>query len=184
MLPDEIGHCPLPQVKPLFSHAARAYVVVLFCLEALLFAASLLLNLSVLFGAAEPYTRYGLTVFRAAVIVGIPVFAFIKDSWTDQIKNSPGWMWKGALGVWVYGVLTMSLLLFPRLGGWGQAVMMTGFPLGFEAIPCCVLYPVISQRYLTKPEITRRALRSLGMIALMAAGLLAYRAGYLRHPQM
>ena len=168
-------------MKTLLLGAARGYVVVLIALQLLLLMASLLLHVTVLIGASTPFRAYGLAMFRAAVVVAIPVFAFIKDYWTDQIKNCPRWMWKAALVLGIYGLLTMVLLLWSRTE-WAAAVTLSGFPLGFEAISFCVLYPVIGQGYLSEPEVKRRALHSVGLIALMAFGFLAYQAGYLRHP--
>ena len=170
-------------MRMLLHHAARGYVVVLIALQLLLFSASLLLHISVLLGAVEPYASYGLTVFGTAVIVGIPVFAFIKDYWSDQIRNCPGWMWKVALGFGVYSLITM-LLLFSGLRYWELPMTLSGVPLGFEAISFCVLYPVIRQRYLSEPEIARRAMCSVGMIVLMAVVELVYRAGYLHQAPM
>ena len=171
-------HC---RMKRLLLSVARGYVVVLIALQLLLLLSSLQLHITVLIGAPTPFEAHGLTVFRAAVVVTIPVFAFIRDYWTDQIKNCPRWMWKTALALGIYGLLSMVLLLWHRTD-WAAAVVLSGFPLGFEAISFCVLYPVIWQRYLSESEVERRALHSIGMIALMAFGFFAYQAGYLRHP--
>jgi hypothetical protein len=86
---------------------AYAYVRTLLVLETLLFAASLLLHLSVFItGPNENYARYGLPFFRATVIVGIPVIAFVRDGlWKNQIKSCPKWMWRGTLILGVYALL-------------------------------------------------------------------------------
>jgi hypothetical protein len=69
-------------------------------------------------GAKEPYLGFGAPLFRAAVVVGLPVFAFIKDSLrrVDQIKSCPKWMWKAALSLGVYVLLTAFLqrVIFPQ----------------------------------------------------------------------
>lgn len=167
-------------MKTLLLRAAYGYVVILAALELLLLLASLLLHLSVLAGAESPYANYGLEVFRTAIVVGIPVFAFIKDFWVDQIKNCPKWMWRTALGLGIYALVTM-LLLFSPVKFWELPMTLSGVPLGFEAVSICVLYPVVVQRYSSEQDITRRALHSVGMVAIMTVVLLAYQAGYLRH---
>ena len=170
------------------SRIAVAYVRVLFLLELLLFAASLLLHMSALLGAKKPFANYGLMLFPAAVIVGLPVIAFVKDSlrWVDQIKSCPKWMWKGALAFGVYGVFTLLLqVIFP--GGASiddQTLAVTGFPSGFEAISVCILYSVLWSGYLQKRETVRRALHSISFVGVGIAAFLLYRAGYfgrLRH---
>ena len=161
--------------------SAYAYVRLLFALELLLLVASLLLHLSVFMGAKEPYLGFGAPLFRAMVVVGLPVFAFIKDSlrWVDQIKSCPEWMWKGALSIGVYGLLTPFLqALFPQ----GQSLMWSGFPLGFEAISLCILYSVLWAGYLEQSDVVRRASHSLVIVAVCVIAFLAYRAGYLCRP--
>jgi len=72
-------------MKKLLLSVARGYVVFLIALQLLLLLSSLLLHTTVLIGAPTLFEAQGPTVFRAAVVVTIPVFAFIKDYWTDQI---------------------------------------------------------------------------------------------------
>jgi hypothetical protein len=166
--------------------SAYAYVRLLFALELLLLIASSLLHLSIFMGVKGSYAAFGPPLFRSAVIVGFPVLAFVKDSlrWVDQIKSCPKWMWKGALSLGVYALLTPFLqALLPRgpsLSEW--SLMDSGFPLGFEAISLCILYSVLWAGYLEKGEVVRRALHSVVIVVVGVIVFLAYRAGYLRRP--
>jgi hypothetical protein len=166
---------------------AYAYVRLLLVLELLLFTGSLLLHLSVCMGARKPYAEYGLMLFRGTVIVGVPATAFIKDGlgWMDQIKSCPQWMWKAALILGVYGLFILCLqVVFPEGASISeQTLAVSGFPLGFDAIYLCMLYSVLWPHYLDKSEVSRRALHSVILVTLGIIAFLAYRAGYLRHPE-
>jgi len=162
---------------------ARGYISLLLALELLLLTASFVLHVGVFFmGRTTAYDEYGLILFRAAVIVGIPTFAFVKDSlrWVNQIKSCPKWMWTGSLLLGLYSLLTV---FFPQGPSFADRILtISGFPLGFEAISVCILYSVLSRHYLERAEVTRRALHSVIIGCLVAAMFLAFRAGYLRRP--
>ncbi len=165
---------------------AYAYVRLLLVLEILLFVASLLLHMSVLIGAKVPFAEYGLILFRGTVIVAVPVAAFIKDSlrWTEQIKTCPRWIWMTALGLGLYGILTFCALAISAPKGASltdMALVLSGFPLGFDAISFCILYSVLWRGYLEGPEVVRRALHSVLFVAFGVTMFMAYRAGYLHH---
>jgi hypothetical protein len=162
---------------------ACGYVRLLLALELLLFTASWLLHLSAFFlGRTAAYDEYGLALFRAVVIVGLPVFPFVKDGlkWVDQIKICPGWMWKGSLMVGAYGLLTAFL---PQAGPSlaDRILTVSGFPLGFEAVSICILYSVLSKDHVGKAELRQRTLHSILIAALIVTVVLLYRAGYLHH---
>ena len=166
---------------------AYAYVRTLLVLETLLFAASVLLHLSVFItGPNQSYTKFGLPLFRATVIVGVPVIAFVRDGlWKNQIKSCPRWMWRGALIVAVYALLiTVAQMIFSGGASFSEdALAVTGFPLGFDVISLCILHSVLWSDYLEKSEIVRRAMHSVALVALGLIVFLAYRAGYLHHPR-
>ena len=125
-------------------------------------------------------------MFSGTVVVGIPVTAFIKDglNWMGQIKSCPKWMWKAALMLGVYGICLVCLMIIlpegPSLSD--QHLTLSGFPLAFDAIFLCVLSSVLWSGYLEESEVIRRALLSLLFVTVGVAAFLAYRAGYLRHP--
>jgi len=102
----------------------------------------------------------------------------------DQIKSCPTWMWKAALILGVYGLFILCLqAIFPQGTSISdQALTISGFPLGFDAISFCILYSVLRSGYLDKSEVVRRALHSVIFVALGVTAFLAYRAGYLHHP--
>lgn len=170
----------------MIARLAYAYASTLLVLETLLFAATLLLHLSVLMmGPNQAYAKFGIPLFRATVIVGIPVFAFVRDGmWMNQIKSCPRWMWKGALTLAVYAlVITCVQILFSEGPFFERALAVSGFPLGFDAIFLCVLYSVLWSNYLEKSEAVRRAMHSAAFVALGVIVFLAYRAGYLHRPR-
>jgi hypothetical protein len=174
-----------PEKKPMALRLAYGYVRLLLALELLLFTGSFLFHVSAfLLGRTVAYDEYGLALFRAAVFVGIPVAAFVKDGllWVDQIKVCPKWMWKGSLMVGVYGLLT---IFFPQadLSLPDRILTVTGFPLGFEAISICILYSVLRRDYLEKEELARRVLYSILSAATIVTAALLYRAGYLHNPR-
>jgi hypothetical protein len=165
---------------------AYAYIRLLFVLEMLLFAASLLLHLSVfIMGPNEAYAKYGLVLFRGSVVVGIPITPFVKDNLKckDQIKSCPKWMWKGCLILGVYGLLLVCLqMIFPQGSSFSdQILMVSGSPLALDAIALCVIYSVLWSGYLEKSEVVRRATHSVAFVTLGVVVFLAYRAGYLYH---
>jgi hypothetical protein len=75
------------------------------------------------------------------------------------------------------------LLLFFRRTSSGGALTLSGVAIGFDAISFCVLYPVLRSSYLKESDVVHRTLRSLILIAICAAGYMAYRAGYLHRPE-
>lgn len=166
---------------------AYAYVRFLLVLETLLFTLSLLLHLSVLAGARRPFAELGAILFRGTFIVGIPVIAFIKDGlrWRDQLKTCPGWMWKAALTLGMYGLVVLCLqAFFPEGASFSeQALAISGFPLSFDAIALCIIYSVLWSGYLTKSEVAKRTGKSSLMVLFGVVAFLAYHAGYLRHPK-
>lgn len=163
--------------RTILPWSVHAYIRVLFALELLLFAASVSLHGAVFFiGATEHFVQYSEILFRAAVLIGMLVFAFIKDGlrWVEQIKSCPMWMWKGSLIAGIYAIL---IAVFAPV-----TVTLTGFPIAFEAISICILYSVLSKGYLKKSELVRRSLHSVVMAALICSVILSYRAGYLHPP--
>ncbi len=166
---------------------AYAYISLLLVLESLLFISSLSLHLSVLLGTRGLFAEFGTVLFRGTFIVGVPVIAFINDSlrWRDQLRTCPIWMWKAALTLGVYSLFVLCLqAFFPEGASFSeQALAVSGFPLGFDAIALCIIYSVLWSGYLMKSDIAKGAGKSLLMVLLGIGAFLAYRAGYLRHPK-
>ncbi len=84
----------------------------------------------------------------------------------------------------LYGLVVLCLqVLFPEGPSLSkQSLVISGFPLGFEAFGVCTIYSVLWSGYLTRSEVVKGAGKSLLMVFLGAVAFLAYRAGYLRHP--
>jgi uncharacterized membrane protein (DUF441 family) len=61
-------------------------------------------------------------------------------------------------------------------------LVISGFPIGFDAITICILYPVLRPGCLDGPELIKRTAASIMIVALGVIAFLAYQAGYLRHP--
>ena len=179
-------HLALSQ-ESMIVRLARVYIYLLLALEALLFASQLVLHASVCVGAKEPYSKYGAMLFRAAIIVGIPAIAFVKDSlqWKKQIARCPEWMWKAALMFSAYGLLVLCMQsIFPEGRSLGeQTLTVSSFPLGLDAISFCVLYSVLWSGALDKDALVTRTRNSLIIVALGFATFFAYRSGYLHHPR-
>jgi hypothetical protein len=164
--------------------AAYVYVRLLFALELVLLVASLLMNFVVFIGRSN-HAGLGTALFRAAVFLGLPVFAFIKESlrWPDQIKSCPKWMWKSALFLGAYTLLSLFLEAIILRDNFltKQSLMLYAFPLGFDAIFICILYSVLYVGYLEESEIVRRAQHSVIFIVFIAIMFIA--ADYLPYPK-
>jgi hypothetical protein len=165
---------------------AYTYVRILFVLAILLFTGSFLLHVGLIAGWKEASPEYGLFLFYGAIIIGVATTLFVKDrrKWIVQIKSCPEWMWRGALIVGAYGLLVVCFqAIFPAGRSIsGEAMIVSGFPLGFDAVNICVLYSVLWAAYLDQSEVIERVRNSIIVFTLGAAVFLAYRAGYFPHP--
>jgi hypothetical protein len=166
----------------MIARFAYAYAFVLSALEMLCFSATLLLHLGLFVGARDPCIRYGIPLFRTSVIIGVLATAFVKDpaDWMTQVKSAPAWMWKSALSLGVYAlfIVLLQIVLVGDHSSSDNSFMVSGFPLGFDAIIICILDPVLWKRYLDNPQLIRRTGTSMIMGALGVLSLLAYRVGY------
>ena len=148
---------------------ASAYVYFLLVLEMLLLAASFSLHVYVFAGGKGLYADCGSMLFRGAVAMGFPATPFVKDSfrWVAQIKSCPKWMWRAALTLGVYGLyLGLLTLIFESASSSGNALTLSGVPLGFEAISVCILYSVLREGYREKSEVVRRVRYSIILVAV------------------
>lgn len=166
----------------MIGRIARAYLLLLLSAEFVLFALSLLLHTGAFLGRRNLITEFGPFLFRCAVLVGILSVPFVKDSlrWTHQIKKSPEWMWKSALtiGVYVIVVMCLQLLLFPQGSTLtDQTLVVSGFPLAFDAISICILWTALRSDFFKSEELAKRAGISVAGIALSIVAFIAYRAG-------
>ncbi len=147
-----------------------AYALLLMALGVVFFTVSMLLHISVLIGAKEPFAEFGMIFFRGSIIVGALAAAFLKDGlrWIDQIKSCPEWFWKGALALGLYGIaMTCLQMLFVHGPSFSDLrLALSGFPLGVDAISFCIFYSVLWSGYLDKSEFIKRAGASVVMLAM------------------
>lgn len=170
---------------PTITRIARGYVSVLAALEVPLIGAIALLHLCVIMGVKQPSIEYGAWLFRVSVVLALPAAAFIRDSarWMDQVKSCPAWIWKTALGLALYSaaILLLQMIFSDDPSFSDHTLMMSGFPIGFNAMVVCIVYPVLRSNYLEDAELIRRVGASIAMVTVCALTLLAYQAGCLRH---
>jgi hypothetical protein len=91
--------------------------------------------------------------------------------WKDQVKSCPEWMWKAALGLWAYGFVVFILkVVFPAAPSpIGDPMVVSSFPLGFDAITICILYAAFGRRWLNEAELKRAAAISVVIIGVELA---------------
>jgi hypothetical protein len=155
-------------MAPRTVKAAFFYLRVLMMLEVLLFGASLLVHLSVLFGTERLYINCGDVLFRGSVFIGISVVAFANDvRWRQQIKTCPSWMWKGALGLGIYSLIAfVQVILSQHKASSDPTFAFSAIPLAFDAIGICVIYSVVAQSVVTS-ELIKRTLQSVLVLAAL-----------------
>ena len=164
------------------TRLAYAYVRFLMVWEVLLFGLSLVVHVSAVIGVKQPFLRLAAMLEPVSFVTGLSAFAFLKDGlhWWRQIRRCPKWMWIGCLGIIVYNLgIFFGERPAQAVSFSDQMVLASGFPLIFDAIALCILYPVLWSDYLGKSEVPRRVLQSIFVIVVQIASLMAYRAGYL-----
>ena len=170
----------------MMTRIAKSYVFVLFTLEGLLFGCSLILHFTIfLLGVSQEYERYTHSLLSATILLAIPASAFIKDSlrWVAQIRKSPTWMWRTALGI---GIYTIVLLLVQWVIPHNSLdnpmpLAFTAYGAAFGAISCCVLFPVLRRGIFNDAQIIQRFRTSVIFIGIVFAVVVADRAGYIPH---
>lgn len=144
----------------MIARAGRVYTEVLMVAEVILLLASIGIHLYVLAGTEAVYEKYQGALGTAVIVIGGPSFAFKRKGvgLIAQIRGCPQWMWKSAVAIAAYGFLTLlTLVIFPTRGSFTSSLVGSGFPLGFEAIPICILYSALWRLRLDEPELIRKA---------------------------
>lgn len=153
----------------MIARAGRIYIQALMVAEAILLLASIAIHLSVLTGTVAVYEKYRGVLGTAIIVIGGPAFAFKRrgGGLIAQIKSCPQWMWKSAVAIASYGILTvLAFVIFPTSPRFTSAFVGSGFPLGFEAIPICILYSALWRLRLDGSELIKGAGISLLFIGL------------------
>ena len=130
----------------MIARATRIYLLALIGAEATLLTSFVLVHLLVVAGNDSIYEVYHGVLMRAVLVVGIPTIGFKSRSvgFLTQIRSCPKWMWRTAVGIAMYGMLTFALLFSPMDERHLSAWVGSAFPLGFEAVPICILYSALS----------------------------------------
>ncbi len=165
---------------------ARAYVAVLFLIDLALLLISLVLHISVWFGAQELYKHLGLAVLVGTFIVNFVVLCLAKERnvWKNEFKACPKWV-RGmaiAFAAYGFGVAIFQTVLLPNASGPDNPLTVSAIPLVFEALSFTVLYSVLWTGSLSQAELPKRTGTSLIAVVIVLAILVANHAGYLSHP--
>ena len=167
----------------MLTRLARAYSIFLFSAQIVLFVVCLVVHVYVFAVVDERAFNIAKFLWAACIILMLPAMAFIKDSprWMQQLKACPVWMCRIALGVWAYGFVIFFLrLLFPVVSEpMSDPLVLSGIPLGFEAITICLLYAALWRGYLNESELNKSAGLSLAFAFFVIVIFGTYKAGFL-----
>jgi len=148
----------------MIARAGRIYIQGLIATEVLLLWATIAIHLGVLCGGIALYDKYHEILGAAVIVVSGSSFAFKRKGvgLMTQIRTCPQWMWKSALVIASYGILTsVTLVIFPPNNVFASSFVGSGFPLGFEAIPLCILYSALRHSRNDGSELIRSTVVSL-----------------------
>jgi hypothetical protein len=173
--------------EPIIARLAGLYARLLMALAILLFTLSLLLHVSVLIGPRKPLSGFGVLLFVITIAAGNTATAFQKNrmSWKNEIRNCPVWMRGVFYSLAIYAALAACLQIFILPSGntlSENASAVSAIPLSLNAFSACVLYSVIWSGTVDKPELARRARKSLMMGLMSIAVLYLFYLAYLHHP--
>jgi hypothetical protein len=163
---------------------ARIYVVLLFMLEGLLFAASLLLHVSLLMGIQRLYMNNPESLLVGGLLVAF-VTAFLakdKNVWKNEFKSCPMWIRGLAIVLVLYGFVGALLrtVVLPDAGG-SELLTVSGLSMSIGAMSLCILYAVLYTNSEQGTELLKRSRKSFIAAILSSAYLLADHAGYFPH---
>ena len=144
----------------MIARAGRIYIQALLVAEVILLLASIAIHLSVLAGTEAAYEKYRGALGTAVIVICGPPFAFKRKGvgLIAQIRSCPHWMWKSAVTIAAYGLLTLlSFVIFPSSSLFASSLVGSGFLLGFEAVPICILYSALWRLRLDGSEFVTNA---------------------------
>ena len=163
---------------------ARSYVFLLFIIEGLLLATSLLMHVSLLMGIRRLYEN----VPERLLVGGLPAAfatAFLakdRNVWKNEFKSCPLWVRALTIVLVLYGFISAFLrtVVFPDVGG-SELLTVSGLSLSIDAMSSCILYSVLWTDFEQGSELIERSRNSLIAAILSSAYLLADHAGYFPH---
>jgi len=168
----------------MISKVARTYVILLFVLELLLIASSLLMNLSVWIGGRRLSEQYGPVLFMGALLTAFPIAFLAKERniWKNEFMDCPVWVRSVAIAFGIYGFMAAfcQTVLSPRSGGYDDALSVAALPLAIGAIPLLVLYAVLRADW-RRSEIVKRSGLSFAVAVVCVVVFIWNRTAYLSH---
>jgi hypothetical protein len=168
----------------MISKIARTYVILLFLLELLLVASSLLMNLSVWIGGRRFSEHYGPVLFMGALLTAFPIAFLAKERnvWKNEFMYCPVWVRSVAIAFGIYGLVVAfcQTVLFPRAGGPEDVFSVAALPLAIDAIPLFILYAVLRADW-RRSEIVKRSGLSFAVAVVCAVVFISNNAAYLSH---
>jgi hypothetical protein len=168
----------------MISKAARTYVILLFVLELLLIAVSLLMNVSVWVGWRRFADLYGPVVFMGSLLTAFPIAFLAKERniWKNEFMSCPIWVRSVALAFGFYGLVTAfcQAVLFSGTGGLEAPLSVAALSLAIDAIPFFVLYAVLRADW-RRSEIVNRSGLSFAVAVVCAVVFISNHAAYLSH---
>jgi hypothetical protein len=162
---------------------ARTYVVLVFAVEVLLFAATLLLHVNSWLQTGKTYTEFAEELFVVCFVaaLGTAFLAADKDGLKRQFKSCPRWMRSVVVGLLVYAPIVAAssrLLLHNSESGLESLFTIAAIMLALEALSLSVLYAVLWTDCVQNQELVERSRNSFIAIVGLIAYLLARHAGY------
>jgi len=170
--------------RPTMAMLARIYVVLLFVLEGLLLAASLLLHFSLWIGIQRLSANIPEGLLVGGLLGGFVTAFLAKDRnvWKNEFKSCPIWVRFLTIMLVLYGFIS-ALVRTVVLPGAGASELLTvsGLSLSIEAMSLCILYAVVWTDSEQGAELLKRSRNSFIAAILSSAYLLADHAGYFPH---
>jgi hypothetical protein len=163
---------------------ARIYVVLLFVLEGLLFAASLLLHVSLWMGIQRLYANIPESLLVGGLLVAFVTALLAKNRnvWKNEFKSCPVWVRVLTIVLVLYGFISafVRTVVLPDAGG-SELLTVSGLSLSVDAMSLCILYAVLWTDSEQGAELLKRSRNSFIAAILSSAYLLADHAGYFPH---
>jgi len=161
----------------MMAKAARFYVLLLFVIDVMLLATSLILHVGVWMGKSPLYDEAAMPILVGALFVNFVVLCLAKERnvWRNEFKACPAWLrWVAIVfGCYGFGVAITQAIL--RSEGADNPLTISAVPLAFEALSITVLYSVLWRGSLETPELLKRAGVSFAVVAAVLGLLLVNR---------
>jgi hypothetical protein len=177
---------PIASTEHMMTKFARVYVVVLFVLELLLIAASLLLHISMWIGKPRVYPHSGQTVLLGAFLSFFPAAIFPNDRniWRTEFKNCPQWVRGVVMTCVLYGITIafLQMVFLPVMHDPDGLFLLSAIMLVIGSISLCVLYSVVWRNTFQDAELVKRSGISFVVAVACIAMFAADRLGYFQRP--